>query len=70
MRGGRRGWWLVWALLTRKQRQVCEFLKKHTCYDLLPQSYKVIVFDTTLPVKKAFYAMLQNGTDRLAHNSE
>lgn len=38
-----------------------DFLSRHTCYDLLPISSQVIVFDTTLPIKKAFYAMLQNG---------
>jgi hypothetical protein len=39
-----------------------EFLSSHTCYDLLPISSQVIVFDISLPIKKAFYAMLQNGT--------
>ncbi|KAI8592074.1 hypothetical protein BDZ88DRAFT_392890 [Geranomyces variabilis] len=36
-------------------------LQRHTCYDLLPVSYKVIVFDTSLPVKKALAALLQHG---------
>jgi len=42
----------------------CEFLRGHTCYDLLPISSKVIVFDTALQVRKAFYAMLQNGPSK------
>jgi len=37
-----------------------EFLSSHPCYDLLPISSQIIVFDISLPLKKAFYAMLQN----------
>lgn len=37
------------------------FLKGHTCYDLIPLSAKLIVFDVTLNVKKAFYALIYNG---------
>lgn len=36
-------------------------LYRHTCYDLLPVSYKVIVLDTSLLVKKALAALLQHG---------
>lgn len=36
-------------------------LKHYSCYDVLPQSFKVIVFDQTLVVKKAFLALLQHG---------
>ena len=38
-----------------------DFLKQHTCYELLPISSKIVVFDTSLLVKKAFYALQQNG---------
>ncbi|XP_019857328.1 PREDICTED: 5'-AMP-activated protein kinase subunit gamma-1-like isoform X2 [Amphimedon queenslandica] len=38
-----------------------KFLKSHTCYDLIPESTKVVVFDTKLKVKKAFYALVING---------
>ncbi|KND00647.1 AMP-activated serine/threonine-protein kinase regulatory subunit SNF4 [Spizellomyces punctatus DAOM BR117] len=38
-----------------------EALKRHTCYDLLPVSYKIIVLDTSLLVKKALAALLQHG---------
>ncbi|KAL2911632.1 AMP-activated serine/threonine-protein kinase regulatory subunit [Polyrhizophydium stewartii] len=38
-----------------------EALKRHTCYDLLPVSLKVIVFDTSLLLKKALTALIQHG---------
>eukprot|EP00126_Sphaerothecum_destruens_P002918 Sdes_comp16323_c0_seq1m5686 len=38
----------------------CSFLDNCLCYDMLPISGKLVVFDTRLPVKKAFYALLQN----------
>lgn len=37
------------------------FLKTRTCYDLVPTSSKLVVFDTQLTVKKAFYALVANG---------
>ncbi|KAI9022146.1 hypothetical protein CLU79DRAFT_751393 [Phycomyces nitens] len=37
------------------------FLKEHTAYDVLPVSYRLIVFDTRMPVKKALFALVQNG---------
>ncbi|KAI9314256.1 the adenylate sensor from Amp activated protein kinase complexed with Amp [Dichotomocladium elegans] len=37
------------------------FLKEHTAYDVLPVSYRLIVFDTRLLVKKALAALVQNG---------
>ena len=43
--------------------EMIDFLKSHTCYDLLPQSSRVVVFDSTLPIVKAFYALLQNGNN-------
>lgn len=36
------------------------FLKYHTCYDLLPESAKLVVLDTELSIKKAFYALIYN----------
>ncbi|KAI8347670.1 hypothetical protein BD560DRAFT_410991 [Blakeslea trispora] len=38
-----------------------EFLKLHTCYDVLPISFKLVVFDTQLTVKKALGILVQNG---------
>ncbi|VDL92035.1 unnamed protein product [Schistocephalus solidus] len=39
------------------------FLKHHTCYDLVPLSAKLIVFDhiPSLPVCKGFFALVYNG---------
>ncbi|TRZ00190.1 hypothetical protein DNTS_032260 [Danionella cerebrum] len=37
------------------------FMKKHHCYDAIPTSCKLVVFDTTLQVKKAFFALVANG---------
>ena len=37
------------------------FMKEHRCYDIFPTSSKLVVFDTKLPVKKAFYALVANG---------
>eukprot|EP00123_Amoebidium_parasiticum_P012323 comp21280_c0_seq1/m.29044 comp21280_c0_seq1/g.29044 ORF comp21280_c0_seq1/g.29044 comp21280_c0_seq1/m.29044 type:complete len:352 (-) comp21280_c0_seq1:83-1138(-) len=43
------------------RKAYCEYLNRYTCYHLIPQSSKMIVFDTNLLVKKAFFALLQNG---------
>ncbi|VDN59536.1 unnamed protein product [Dracunculus medinensis] len=37
------------------------FMKAHKCYDLIPTSSKLVVFDTELPIKKAFFALIYNG---------
>ncbi|XP_078408785.1 5'-AMP-activated protein kinase subunit gamma-1-like isoform X3 [Cetorhinus maximus] len=37
------------------------FMKVHQCYDAIPTSSKLVVFDITLQVKKAFLAMVANG---------
>ncbi|XP_030373554.1 5'-AMP-activated protein kinase subunit gamma-2 isoform X4 [Scaptodrosophila lebanonensis] len=38
-----------------------KFFRFHQCYDLIPTSAKLVVFDTQLLVKKAFYALVYNG---------
>ncbi|RWS03019.1 AMP-activated protein kinase subunit gamma-2-like protein, partial [Dinothrombium tinctorium] len=38
-----------------------KFFKFYRCYDLIPISAKLVVFDTQLLVKKAFYALVSNG---------
>jgi hypothetical protein len=43
------------------QELMCSFLRQHTAYDVLPVSYRLIVFDTRLLVKKALDALVQNG---------
>uniref|UniRef100_A0A672YTW6 Protein kinase, AMP-activated, gamma 3b non-catalytic subunit n=1 Tax=Sphaeramia orbicularis TaxID=375764 RepID=A0A672YTW6_9TELE len=37
------------------------FMKSHCCYDAIPTSSKLVIFDTTLQVKKAFFALVANG---------
>ncbi|KAM9820370.1 LOW QUALITY PROTEIN: 5'-AMP-activated protein kinase subunit gamma-1 [Neosynchiropus ocellatus] len=37
------------------------FMKSHRCYDAMPVSCKLVIFDTTLQVKKAFHALVANG---------
>ncbi|MFH4977126.1 hypothetical protein AB6A40_003835 [Gnathostoma spinigerum] len=37
------------------------FMRAHSCYDLIPVSSKLVVFDTELPVRKAFFALIYNG---------
>lgn len=37
------------------------FLKTRTCYDIMPKSSKIVVFDTKLRVKKAFFGLVANG---------
>ncbi|KAM9332053.1 5'-AMP-activated protein kinase subunit gamma-2-like [Pholidichthys leucotaenia] len=37
------------------------FMKCHKCYDIIPTSSKLVVFDTSLQVKKAFFALVANG---------
>lgn len=49
------------------REQFCDFLREQTCYDMLPVSYKVIIFDTALLVKKAFFALVQNGARPSCH---
>ncbi|KAK3883525.1 hypothetical protein Pcinc_012159 [Petrolisthes cinctipes] len=38
-----------------------KFFKFHRTYDLIPISAKLVVFDTRLQVKKAFFALVYNG---------
>lgn len=38
-----------------------KFFQHYKCYDLIPISAKLIVFDTQLLVKKAFHALVSNG---------
>ncbi|CAL8072931.1 unnamed protein product [Orchesella dallaii] len=40
---------------------LAKFFKFHKCYDLIPTSAKLVVFDTQLLVKKAFFALVYNG---------
>ncbi|KAF7256672.1 hypothetical protein EG68_06676 [Paragonimus skrjabini miyazakii] len=46
--------------LELKQNAFFYFFKHHTCYDLLPASAKLVILDTELRIKKAFYALVFN----------
>jgi 5'-AMP-activated protein kinase regulatory gamma subunit len=41
--------------------RVLEFLQRHTAYELLPESSKVVVLDTAISVRQAFHALFEQG---------
>ena len=43
------------------QKAIRAFLKVRTSYDVLPLSFRLIVFDTALLVKKSLNILIQNG---------
>mmetsp|Transcript_25163 Transcript_25163/g.44873 ORF Transcript_25163/g.44873 Transcript_25163/m.44873 type:complete len:551 (-) Transcript_25163:58-1710(-) len=43
------------------KRKVMEFLANHTAYELIPESGKVVLLDTELPVRQAFHALHEQG---------
>jgi len=48
--------------LKKDEHQIfVKFFKFHCSYDLIPTSAKLVVFDTQLLVKKAFFALVYNG---------
>eukprot|EP00192_Tetraselmis_astigmatica_P003438 CAMPEP_0117653972 /NCGR_PEP_ID=MMETSP0804-20121206/3489_1 /TAXON_ID=1074897 /ORGANISM="Tetraselmis astigmatica, Strain CCMP880" /LENGTH=551 /DNA_ID=CAMNT_0005460209 /DNA_START=679 /DNA_END=2334 /DNA_ORIENTATION=+ len=47
------------AEMTKKK--VMEFLANHTAYELIPESGKVVLLDTELPVRQAFHALYEQG---------
>eukprot|EP00092_Neocalanus_flemingeri_P039157 GFUD01042619.1.p1 GENE.GFUD01042619.1~~GFUD01042619.1.p1 ORF type:complete len:1156 (+),score=274.74 GFUD01042619.1:468-3935(+) len=50
------------ASLQNDESQIfVKFFKFHRSYDLIPTSAKLVVFDTQLLVKKAFFALVYNG---------
>lgn len=49
------------ALLDCQDAVYSLFMRAHKCYDLIPTSSKLVVFDTHLPVRKAFFALVYNG---------
>lgn len=50
----------IYFILDENQVYV-KFFKFYRCYDIVPLSAKLVVFDTQLAVKKAFFALLSNG---------
>ncbi|NXM99438.1 AAKG2 kinase, partial [Sylvia borin] len=54
----------VWAVSSLEESEsdiYVRFMRSHKCYDIVPTSSKLVVFDTTLQVKKAFFALVANG---------
>jgi hypothetical protein len=53
------------SLVDREQmeglRAIRAFLRVRTSYDVLPLSFRLIVFDTALLVKKSLNILIQNG---------
>jgi 5'-AMP-activated protein kinase regulatory gamma subunit len=47
--------------LTNAQRAIRAFLKVRTTYDVLPLSYRLIVLDTALLVRKSLNILIQCG---------
>jgi hypothetical protein len=41
--------------------RILEFLQRHTAYELIPESSKVVVLDTAIPVRQAFHALFEQG---------
>ncbi len=39
------------------RNKVRAFLSGHTCYELIPESGKVVVLDVGLPIRQAFHAL-------------
>lgn len=48
-------------MLTVGQRAIRAFLKVRTSYDVLPLSFRLIIFDQALLVKKSLNILMQNG---------
>lgn len=41
------------------------FLASKSCYDILPESFRLIVFDTKLGITKSLQALVTNGASHL-----
>lgn len=46
--------------LNELKKPIIKFFKKHSCYDIMPASTKVIVFDIDAQVKEAFSVAVEN----------
>mmetsp|Transcript_4741 Transcript_4741/g.11529 ORF Transcript_4741/g.11529 Transcript_4741/m.11529 type:complete len:537 (+) Transcript_4741:405-2015(+) len=49
------------AAMEMTKKKVLEFLSNHTAYELIPESGKVVLLDTELPVRQAFHALHEQG---------
>jgi len=43
------------------KQAIVSFLEAQTCYSVLRNSGKVVVFDTRIPIQLAFYALVEHG---------
>ncbi|KAK9839636.1 hypothetical protein WJX81_002159 [Elliptochloris bilobata] len=43
------------------RNRVRDFLRGHSCYELIPESGKVVLLDTGLPIRQAFHALHEQG---------
>mmetsp|Transcript_14006 Transcript_14006/g.25334 ORF Transcript_14006/g.25334 Transcript_14006/m.25334 type:complete len:102 (+) Transcript_14006:295-600(+) len=43
------------------KQAIVSFLEVQTCYTVLRNSGKVVVFDTRIPIQLAFYALVEHG---------
>lgn len=60
----------MFIILEEDESQIfVKFFKFHKCYDLIPTSAKLVVFDTHLLVKKAFFALVYNGERSKCHDN-
>jgi len=50
----------ITAVLAKPRQAVIDFLRKHTTYDMIPDSAKVVVIDTDLLAKNAFMALVEH----------
>ncbi|KAM9836242.1 5'-AMP-activated protein kinase subunit gamma-1 isoform 2-T3 [Aulostomus maculatus] len=50
-----------WQMREADATVYMNFMKSHCCYDAIPTSCKLVIFDTKLQVKKAFFALVANG---------
>lgn len=50
-----------WKIIQEGRESFSRFLRNCTCYDMIPNSGKLVVFETRLLVKKAFFALVQHG---------
>lgn len=51
---------LTCPAVSLSQRAIREFLKVRTSYDVLPLSFRLIVLDTSLLIKKSLNILIQN----------
>ncbi len=48
------------------RNKVRVFLSTHTCYELIPESGKVVILDVGLPIRQAFHALHEQVSTELS----